>query len=507
MTRTIAALTSVLFLSLLVLPVPSRGEDDPDAAAPGPAEQIGTEAPGGTASAAESPAPAPTPAAPVDVLPLDEWHPIEDDEEDEPPPPRPSPSNVATPEPTATPVPTPPPTGYGPHSFKEALTKSQLKRLKRAERIRRRIVLSDRKRYPAKTAGDRRGEPEIRICAADSGNYGHLTDFKRLMRPKGQKERKAFERTLANAVKSARCDVVVLQALYGASFARAAEALAGLAAYIEKRTGVSYRPIAEEIRGQQVWTGFLVRRKGPESRGVRLFNSVTLPIFGVTDPKDPRFEKHFPRSPVALTLEVQGSGEAEARPVVIVSFDLRRSLVGKPPDAEALRMQLAEALRTLIDDVVSESDPRSIIVAVGERSAPAAAPSSQILAGRLRLRNFMDESMCKLDEDGKAVCAEVEGQASVLFGLLESELPPPPAVRRVMRDGKAVHVVVPPSAAERRARRLRLRTRTTDIYLPQRFLQLAYRDSRHPGYFVAGEVPVKNGRAGSPLVWVELNWE
>ena len=443
----------------------------------------------------------PTPTATVEhvVEPLDAWV-----------------VTPAAPKPTASATPTATPTGveeviapgpsaasgprkrtmaemYGPRAYRQALSKTQQKRLRRLIPIQRSVARELR------IKADPRGEPELRVCTAHLNNFGPATEFKRLMKGEGAEKRLARERSAVSAIAAVGCDVVAFQAIYGVSFTRAHEAVDGLVKKLEKATDASWEVQLEEGTKQLLWSGFLVREGVGQVLRSESIGGVRPAPFGPAPIKD------LARAPSTLSIKVKGKGTAQSKIVTLINFDMRHSLGAKTPDTAFIRVQLAELLRGLVEKATLQDqvvNPQ-LLVLLGDRNDVRNSAAAQVVEGQLRLLDFTEEGTCKLEgeKELKLRCHNLQRKPKLLFGVVSENAlvgrRKGTAKKTVEHEGEEPPAKRPPPVVE---------TRTTEIYLTQRDLKYARLLSDSFRRYRVGTAPLRNGLADSPLTWVELNW-
>jgi len=384
-------------------------------------------------------------------------------------------------------------------------SKRQKKRLLAARIIRHRMMKAQRQELGLDRlrAADPRGEPEIRLCSVNIDSYSTVKEYKRVFKAAKLPNRTKIETSVVAAAQSASCDVIALQGLMGQEEEIAQEALETLQKKIQKSLGGEWTSRMGKATSGTLRNAFLVRGdkvrvnqfvsyedKAPTSFGAFNINSVARPM-------------------IRIDLEVSGVGNAspKTREVMVFTYDFRNA-DGKLYEPEAHHMQMADLLRQIVHSELDNYPPerRPIVVLLGDRQGPQAAPGTQLLEGRYRLMDFTLNGKCKLQPDNKVQCDPSMVHLKEFFGVTTEGLNVEPT-RKVKKDEAGEKtVLVYPSKKKMLPKEIAERKRTSEVYLSSEDLSLAQVSPTSFGRYQAGIKKVQTSLTESPLVWVELNW-
>jgi hypothetical protein len=387
-----------------------------------------------------------------------------------------------------------------PREKKVILNKMQLQRLRLAERHRKRLIFEQKKDIRRKFPKDPRGRYELRLCSVNADNFGTVAAVGKIARFNAPKF-KEWTSELVRVIMVAKCDVVLLQGIIGADYQVAKEGVAFLARKVELGKGELWDYYIAESNHRLVRNAVIVKRKVGEVQNIISHNDLLLPR--ITDFTTAKFY----RGPLELYFKTGQQGDSNRRELIVFNFSFQDALRNELNEPEKPRMQMAEALRQLVDLRVKESSVRNpaIIIAVGDRGAIRNKPSAQILEGRFQLTDLKPEIGCILNAEEKIECEKKVTHAKLLFSVINEGL-----ISRKLRskrfDGKILSRDESDIEREIAKKRKYQSVLTSDIYMLQRDLPLAWKHHNVAYQFRSGVVDVKYGRKNSPLLWVELNW-
>jgi hypothetical protein len=409
------------------------------------------------------------------------------------------------------------------------LNKKQRSRLLKAEKYQKSRIRRDQRFLTRLRRSFGRGYPEIRICSVNTDNYGEKEVVKRLVRGKARRNIKKKERELLRLVVDSECSVLALQGLVGKGYADAVSAANHLAQLLSEESEVSWTSYVGPSNNKLGYNAVLVSDAGIRVATTRSYAGRTLLGFGSFRAEE------FARGPFEVVLEVENRESGSWRKVVVLSFHFRKSLDSEVKEDEQWRMQMAETLRQLVvqrqRDFIYEAEP-PIFVVVGDRGSGKFSPSSLILEGRFRLRDFRYRGLCKLVEKevpqkkekktkkkGKkkskkpkpqfitvAECGELPQHPKLFFGLISDRVTPLRVRKVTNEEGRKVFVKLVPTAKTKYLRRQRDKRRLADIYMLQPDLKYALINETAPLRFTIAERDFKYGLKDSPFLGVELNW-
>lgn len=392
-----------------------------------------------------------------------------------------------------------------------SLSKAQIGRIRRAQVLQKQRVLRLRLEQAKNYWKDPREEGEVRLCSVNLNNYGLPIEMGRLLPKTALLRRPALERSILRGIKKARCDVVAIQGVVGRDFSSARQGLEMLSTKLQKQTQLPWKIYTAGSGYRLAQHGFLVNENSVQVLAIISHTDKLLPRFG------PFEEEKFVRAPLELQMKVSGKGKAEHRSLSLITFVFQKTLNVKPRDPEVMRMQMAEALRQLVnlnDQIIDPFKP-PIVIFLGDRMTPNFSPTNQVLEGRLLLTDFGPEGHCKIDQKEKIICNPNPQYPKTLFGLFANDMRTLAKTAPGVRDSNSnsgnpqVNKFTPGNKKASAANRIDaalLNDLTADIFLLQSDLSYAWATQRIPGHYQIGFEKIANGLKESPLIWVELNW-
>lgn len=248
--------------------------------------------------------------------------------------------------------------------------------------------------------GAAKGPAEVRFCTQNLFNYGLPAQGKNAQRPADQK------RDLIGRMTSARCDLVALQEVTGKDQRRAQRTVDDLANTLTMITGKRFTGMLGESRNDRIRNGFLVSDRAGTVLSTRSFYRFPLPPLQRRGPA-----QSFTRGPLAILLEVRPQTGAPPKRLIVINLHFKSSHDGwKDPsgtDYEAIRMEMAEAVRRGADEMVRGYGRHVPIVIMGDRNADEFSATSAILSGERVLDDFRIAGRCSLGEKNQPVCGRL----------------------------------------------------------------------------------------------------
>ncbi len=381
---------------------------------------------------------------------------------------------------------------------------------------------------------DPRGTPELIVCSVNLNNYSTAKQVKKATRGKeGKKSRlRKKERSVVDAIKTSGCEVIALQGVVGAGIEGALEGLERLQEQLSEGSQEKWKYYLGDSNHKKGFNAFLVQGEQIEVVTVRHLENLALAQF------EQFTEDEVFRGPIELELKVKSEEHRQARTVYLLNFHFRKNLKTKSLEPEQGRMQMAESLRRHVrsrQTTFTGANP-PIYVVLGDREGGKAAPATQILEGRIGLKDFHSKGACRL-LDEEAMLAEDEGEEEseeeeepkkrrrrqpvkelfarcedgvsgpkLLIGLIgENFIPPVPRKQREV-DGEMLTFYSRKAERERREKVRAQRERRSEIYVVPFDLRYVYRSYYHRPMFASGVEEIERGSENSPLVWARINW-
>ncbi|MCB0332441.1 MAG: hypothetical protein KDD55_03010 [Bdellovibrionales bacterium] len=266
---------------------------------------------------------------------------------------------------------------------------------------------------------DERGKPELVVCSQNLENYGSLDDVHRREKQMTKTLLAEKEAALVKRFLKAKCDVIAVQELLGATQAKAKAALEHLAKVIQYRSNRVFHVYAGPTNSKISRNGYLVAADVGEVVNTLSYARVELPK--ISEEQKPR---EFVRGPYELQIQVNAKGDTGSKLVTLVNFHLKsKAFNSKDPtelEWETLRMEMAEAIRRIVLRRHEESfaSGESLLVVLGDRNSNFDAASARILTGELTLQHFQGAAPCRLNKRGVPLCAPGVALPAKLFSVL-----------------------------------------------------------------------------------------
>lgn len=251
---------------------------------------------------------------------------------------------------------------------------------------------------------DPRGESDLTVCSQNLENFGIYEDSKRRMPELTNDEYTLKEKALVKRFSYMKCDVIAFQELLGRDN-NAKDAIKKLGNMLANYTGRTFSYYLSRSNDKYSRIGFLVAKDRAEVLDTVSYQRVELPK--LIKGEKPRF---FTRGPFEIQLKVKARGKDDVKKINIVTFHFKSKSGGsKDPtktDWEILRMQSAEALRTIVESRFKDSfvDGEQVLILLGDRNANLDSASSLILKGSHTLDMFSGKAPCRLSKRGIPLC-------------------------------------------------------------------------------------------------------
>lgn len=268
---------------------------------------------------------------------------------------------------------------------------------------------------------DTRGEAELRLCTQNLEQYGApppaLAGKKQNRKGKSAEEfRQEKEDFLIARLLAARCDVVAVQEVHGASSGQAGVNLRRLAARLAEKSGRRFESFVGETLRQPIFNGFLVALDAVEVEAVdSSYNWENLPKLQPLGPS-----RKFMRSPLGITLKVRGKNGKSSRRIFLLNIHLKSKRDGwKDPtgsDYETSRMEMAEKAREIAVRKGELRGEEDLEIILGDRNSTAQSASAEILSGTLQLSDFFNK-YCRLFDREQVKCKQGARRAPQFVGL------------------------------------------------------------------------------------------
>lgn len=261
-------------------------------------------------------------------------------------------------------------------------------------------------------------QPELRLCSQNLFRFAE----KRSGKSSFQQEEKQKNYLISRFLR-ARCDVVALQEVVGASKREAARTAELLANALSYRSGRKFRVYVGDSYDQFIRNGYLVAEDLGQVE-IENFSDEPLPRLQPLGPIG-----RFIRSPLALKLTLSSKESAAPKKLFILNIHFKsKSRADKDPTGtafETVRMEMAEAVRTLIAKKKKEATTDTIFVALGDRNADSESATAEIMSGERLLDDFGKNGSCQLDTDNNPECTTGERRPELmgLFWLRRERYP------------------------------------------------------------------------------------
>lgn len=300
----------------------------------------------------------------------------------------------------------------------------------------------------------------------------------RAANPKRAKRQQDF---LIRRMIEAGCDIVAVQEISGRSDKVALGHLRAFASALSSADARQYIAYIGAAPGSNIRNGFLV---ATERAHVLRQESYVMRNLPKLQPLGP--ERRSLRGPDALIVSVRDREADRSYELAVLTMHFKSKVAGwKDPsrtEFEATRMEMAEGLRRIAEELASEVGEDGAVVILGDRNSDPDSASAAILSGSRSLADFLG-GVCILRGAGRPICREASHEASfvALFG------------------GEDVRV-----PGERGSYRYRGHVSYLDgALISADDVPLVLGSD---GNFVAGVVGAFNKGSDHKLLWIELNW-
>jgi predicted extracellular nuclease len=189
---------------------------------------------------------------------------------------------------------------------------------------------------------------------------------------------------------------------------------------------------------------------------------------------------------------VFGKEGAPDKIVAIVNFHFKSKRGGEGDPAgleyETLRMQMAEALRRIVENRHAQSfaNGATILVVLGDRNSHFDTASARILEGILTLNEFQRSGKCRLSKRGVPLCQAETRVSQKLFSVLTTDRQASKQPGTFVYKGEFSWL--------------------DDILLPAEALPFARSRDAVEGDYDAGVVYKPATASDHAMVYVRLNW-
>lgn len=334
---------------------------------------------------------------------------------------------------------------------------------------------------------DPRGAVDFTVCSQNLHNYGALSDVQ-VRLPKATPEQlEQKEIALVRRFSAAGCDLIAVQEVLGASTESAKAALDRLAQLLRRRTNRIFLSYVGESNDRFSRLGFLVAIDRAQVLSTLSYARVELPK--IIEGERPRM---FSRGPFELQLRIKPLPGSYGKLLTAVTFHFKsqRGAASDPAalDWETYRMQMAEALRRIVEDRHKQAldSGEALLVLAGDRNSNFDTASARILEGTLRLNSFRGEGDCRLSKRGVPLCRPNVDKPQIYFSALTTD----PDVL----------------ATTGTYRYKRTYSWLDDILVPVYTLRAARRSYDSVGSYGSGVIHSDPEASDHGLVYVKLNW-
>lgn len=286
---------------------------------------------------------------------------------------------------------------------------------------------------PATSAQEQRAFDSLRICSMNIDMLGRKDE------PKAdkQKERELQEyrkdqlKFLVSRIKSASCDIVALQEIYGLSskeanknisrLAKAVNFASALRATTDETAGKSafnktYSYHVAKTNDKHIRNGYIYRRDLGKVKLVDMYRE-SVPTADWNSPS-----RRFARGPAVLSVEVASKNRSKPIQLYLINYHLKSKVSGWKDlsglSYELNRVETAEAVKNIAKQALRYG--RDIVIFLGDRNADTGSATDEVLSGKLSLDDF--KGMCSIDKKFlKADCAGYKRREPEFIGVLANK--------------------------------------------------------------------------------------
>ncbi|MCB0345467.1 MAG: endonuclease/exonuclease/phosphatase family protein [Bdellovibrionales bacterium] len=250
----------------------------------------------------------------------------------------------------------------------------------------------------------RSNAPEFRVCTQNLNRAES--------RPPGARRGKSGGNEKVDELiirfREARCDVIALQEVVGADKDTALQNLERIAERLNRASGESYRAYVGDSHDNYIRNGFLVKLGAVEVTELKSHSLYRLPKL------QPRASSHhFSRGPLELRLIVRGVDGAPSREAAVIAVHFKsKARAWKDPTAtefEAMRMEMAEAVRELANESRKELPSTGLVVIAGDFNTRDDSAAMEVLSGARELNDFRQPNKCAVSKSLGAECSSTAG--------------------------------------------------------------------------------------------------
>ncbi len=335
---------------------------------------------------------------------------------------------------------------------------------------------------------DPRGEVELTVCNQNLENLGRYKDFRRKVKGATLAVYEEKVKALAERIRKAGCDVVALQEILGNKEEFALEGILKLSDTLRKSTGRFYEAKLGPSNDKSLRLGFLLARDRVQFKSDASYARVELPK---TSPEQrPRY---FARGPYEIQVDVLPRGEdSYKKSATLITFHfkskVRSSADPAGPEFETYRMEMAEALRRVIESrhPAKFESGKSLLIVLGDRNSNFDLASARILEGSVTLDDFRGKAVCRLSKRGVPLCQKKITKPQRLFSVLTT----PQGIRQY------------PGTYRYRE----FYSWIDDILVSAPTSRFAWKDYATEGIYDAGVIREPKEASDHALVYSRLNW-
>ncbi len=281
-------------------------------------------------------------------------------------------------------------------------------------------------------------QQSLKICSLNMNNFGAkpvARDNTKITKAKNTKkenqntskkkelfsEKQAVQlKALVERVKNVDCDIVALQEGYGKTTNVVKNNIAKFVTALTSATKIPYRYELARTNDKYIRNAFVYKEK----IGIVSFKNLYRAAVPRLNPESS--SRRFPRGPLAMEVNLSQNIFATPRKLYLLNYHLKSKVGGwkdmSELDFELNRIETAEAIRNIADDV-RKNDTSKVIILLGDRNSDTGSATDDVLNGRLYLNDFKD--VCKIEKrDLNSYCAGFEKHSPIFIGSIFKKLGP-----------------------------------------------------------------------------------